>query len=469
VKRVLKGPAQADGQVKYMTDVGFDSIAVHVPKLYVNLLEDFARARKMEPMKLKKGLGVERMAIPDRHEDAATLGANAALKLIRNSGIEPKDIGRIYVGTESSVDESKNMGGYIVGMLEKVFGDGSFEHVGSVEFKFACIGTTYAFETALNWVRAGENEGKAAIVISSDIARYDLDSAGEYTQGAGAIAVLVKEDPRLLVIEPRLTGSYTKDENDFYRPFGKKTAVVNGKHSNACYLNAMKSAMVSYSEKFVLKGIGDVNREVAVSDHIDHMIFHLPFPRMAEYAGAFIFRHEWRDLTRWGNIEAEIGKEPTRDDFEAIEEFHLADYKFRKDFVKTAQFDHAYKSKIEPSLMASKQVGNIYTGSMYLAFCSMMDEHKHAGKDLTGTRVGFGSYGSGCSSIVFSGILKEGWTDTVNNMNLRGMLESRRQLSMIEYEALHQGSANHSVIEPTDEFILEEVDDMGYRHYRFVE
>ena len=36
------------------------------------------------------------------------------------------------------------------------------------------------------------------IVIVSDIAKYDIGSSGEYTQGAGAVAILVKQNPRLL-------------------------------------------------------------------------------------------------------------------------------------------------------------------------------------------------------------------------------------------------------------------------------
>ncbi len=448
--------------------VGIDDIAVHVPGLYVSLLDKFAKVRGVEPAKLQKGLGVENMAVPDRHEDGATMGAMSALRLIRKSDIDPKDIGRIYIGTESSVDESKNMGGYIVGMLEEVLGKGTLEHVGSVEFKFACIGTTYALESAVNWIRAGENDGKCAIVISSDIARYDLNSPGEYTQGAGSVAMLIKEDPRLLAIEPRLTGSFTKDENDFYRPFGKTTAIVDGKHSNACYLNAMKWAMVRYSEKFAVKKKECFDDGRTVSDFIDYMIFHIPFPRMAEHAAAYLFRHEWRNLPRWKDIAAEIGDEPVIDDFEDLAEFDKADAQYRKKFVKTEMFQKAYTSRILPSLEIARQIGNIYTGSMYLAFCSMLEHEGRNGSDLTGRRVGFGSYGSGCSSIVFSGEIQPGWKEVVQKLSLSKQIEGRRELSMIEYEALHEGQANHSVQEPHDEFVLDSVEEQGYRRYKYV-
>ena len=47
------------------------------------------------------------MAIPDVHEDTATMGANAASRLIDRNDIDPNKIGRIYLGTESALDGAK--------------------------------------------------------------------------------------------------------------------------------------------------------------------------------------------------------------------------------------------------------------------------------------------------------------------------------------------------------------------------
>jgi len=442
--------------------VGIDEIAVSIPGLYVDILGDFCKVRGIKKEKLQKGLGVEQFSYPDSHQDAATMGAMAVLKLIRQAELDPKDIGRIYIGTESSVDESKSIGGYIVGMLEKVLGEGSLEHVGSVEYKFACIGTTYALEGALNWIRSGEAADKYAVVVSTDVARYELESPGEYTQGAGAVAMLLKEEPKLLAIEPRLTGIFTKDENDFYRPTGQSTAVVNGKHSNACYLNAMKSAMMMYSDKFK-DGHSEMKDDHAVSDFVDYFLFHIPYPRMAEYAAAFLFRHEWRDLPRWKNIVEQIGEEPKREDFETVEEFHVADYKYRKEFTALPEFNEAYGTKIKPSIQFAKRIGNIYTGSLYLALCSILEMEKE--NELEGKRIGLGSYGSGCSCMVFSGIVQPRYKEALDNLDIKEKIESRKELSMVEYEALHTGQAKHSVLEPHQEFALKEVDEQGYRHY----
>nr|HPM27124.1 hypothetical protein [Methanothrix sp.] len=126
--------------------VGIDDLAVYVPELYLPLEGEFARSRGIDPGKLIKGIGIERMAVPDAHEDAATMAAMSLLLLMRRTGLQPEKIGKIYVGTESSADEAKAMGTYVIGMLEQVYGRGSFHECSTVEMKAACIATTLALE-----------------------------------------------------------------------------------------------------------------------------------------------------------------------------------------------------------------------------------------------------------------------------------------------------------------------------------
>ena len=48
----------------------------------------------------------------------------------------------------------------------------------------------------LDWIRI--NPEKKAIVIASDIAKYELASTGEYTQGAGAVSMLLSSNPSII-------------------------------------------------------------------------------------------------------------------------------------------------------------------------------------------------------------------------------------------------------------------------------
>ena len=117
---------------------GIDDIAIYIPQLYVEA-SDFARERGLDPVKLERGLGIGQMAIVDTNQDPACLAANACLKVMQKNKLTPDKIGRLYVATESSFDESKAMNSYVIGMLEQVYGQGSFEHCGGVETKFACV------------------------------------------------------------------------------------------------------------------------------------------------------------------------------------------------------------------------------------------------------------------------------------------------------------------------------------------
>ena len=49
------------------------------------------------------------------------------------------------------------------------------------------------------WV--GRRCQRKAIVIATDIAKYHIGSTGEYTQGAGAISLLITENPILSLFQ----------------------------------------------------------------------------------------------------------------------------------------------------------------------------------------------------------------------------------------------------------------------------
>ena len=91
------------------TCVGIDDIAIHFPRLYMDM-RDFAELRGADFGKLNKGLGLEAMSIPDVHEDTATMGAMAVMQIIDRNGLDPNTIGRMYLGTESALDGAKPTG-----------------------------------------------------------------------------------------------------------------------------------------------------------------------------------------------------------------------------------------------------------------------------------------------------------------------------------------------------------------------
>lgn len=443
------------------SQVGIDDLSVYVPKLCLSATGEFAASRSIDPAKLTKGIGIEGMAIPDAHEDAATMAAMSIKDLMERNDLLPEQIGKIYIGTESGVDEAKSIGTYVFGMLEIIYGQGSFEDCSTVEFKSACIGATYALENLCNWT-AIKDDACMGIVVASDIAKYGFNTPGEYTQGAGAVSLLVKENPRLIALD-RFAGSFTRDEDDFFRPPGSSIAIVHGKKSNLCYLKAVEQAFASYKKKFLHRRAVKLEDGECLTDHISHLLFHIPYPRMAEYASSTIFKQEWQGLPRWKEIEAEIGEVPQLEAFGDANNYLIADAAFNRSFSKTRLFQEAFNNKVKDSTTISKQVGNIYTGSLYLGLASLVELHRLA----PGERVCFSSYGSGCSAMVFSGIVQSE-AGNLPSTNIIKRLDERKRIQLNDYELLHEGRKAESMQSPCEEFALLRVDEEGYRHYDYI-
>lgn len=210
---------------------------------------------------------------------------------------------------------------------------------------------------------------------------------------------------------------------------------------------------------------------------------HLPYSNMGKKALAYLVRHEWRQLPRWRKIIQEIGiEEPIPKDprgtIESVlgdQEYMAKDHEFTKLFTKTPEFQEVYEAKLASSLIASKMIGNLYTASLYLGFRSSLEFEYQKGINLNGKRVGFGSYGSGASAMVFSGVIQPEYEEIVKSMNLEAELGPRRKLTLNEYERIHESklSPEESMLNPKQEFILVNVntskESRGERRYVFNE
>ncbi|MBD9412876.1 hydroxymethylglutaryl-CoA synthase, partial [Pseudomonas stutzeri] len=166
--------------------IGIDAIEMDTPDFYVDLVK-LAKVRGDDPNKYTIGIGQDEQAVPPSSQDIVTLGANAAAKVLTPSS--RASLGMILVGTESGVDASKSAALFIHDLLALP------EWVRAVELKEACYGGTAALMMARDYVAS--HPDKSVLVIAADIARYGLATAGEVTQGAGAVAMIVKADPRL--------------------------------------------------------------------------------------------------------------------------------------------------------------------------------------------------------------------------------------------------------------------------------
>ena len=111
----------------------------------------------------------------------------------------------------------------------------------------------------------------------------------------------------------------------------------------------------------------------------------------------------WKQILEQIGVEEPIPKDP-RGTIESVlgdEEFMAKDHEFTKLFTKTKDYQDVYESKLSSSLIASTMIGNLYTASLYLGFRSSLEFEYQKGVDLEDKRIGFGSYGSGSSAMVF--------------------------------------------------------------------
>ena len=358
-------------------NVGIDAISFYSSNYFLDL-KTLGAVRGVDPDKYTIGIGQEKMAIPPPDEDVVTMAASAALPIIQREG---KDrIEMLLFATESGVDQSKAAGAFVHGMLQLP------ARCRTVELKEACFSGTAALQLAVAWVQC--HPQSRVLVLASDVARYELGSPGEPTQGCGAIAMLVTANPRILAIEPE-AGMYTEDVMDFWRPNYRDQALVDGKYSTRVYLQALQACWQQYREQSG-RDFADIHR----------FCYHLPFTRMAEKA------HE--RLVKASGVTAS---------------------------------DEQMREKVGGSLGYNKSTGNSYAASLYVGLTCLLDT---TAEDLAGKRIGLFSYGSGCVAEYFSGVIQPGYRSQLFAAQHQALLEGRTELSYRQYEDIY------NLVFPTD-------------------
>lgn len=350
--------------------IGIDKIGFYTPHLFLDM-NNLAKKRGVEPEKFTIGIGQEKMAVVPVTQDPVTLAANAALPILNEQDKDKIDM--VLFGTESGIDHSKSAGVYVHHIL------GLKPEARTVEIKQACYGATAALQLAKGHIAL--NPDSKVLVLASDIARYGLETSGEATQGAGAVAIIVSANPSIIELE-EATSYHTSDVMDFWRPVYSEEAMVDGKFSNEKYIEFFNTVWKHYKEKTGLE----------LSD-FEAICYHMPYTKM----GLKALRTVLDETT------------------DAVQDRLLTNYEISKTY--------------------NKNVGNIYTGSLYLSFLSLIEKKE----DLqAGSRIGFYSYGSGAVGEFFSGILQEGYRDHLYTETHAEILESRKELSMEEYEEVFQ-------------------------------
>lgn len=451
--------------------IGIDAIAFDVAQIHLPI-KTLAVARNIEAEKLEKGLGLFKMTLPDVHQDTVVFGANALTKLIQDNQIELAEIARIYVGTESGIDSSKPIGSFLVSLVEQKFGENTLSECDVVDFTFACIGGVDALQNCIDFVRL--NPTKKAIVVTSDIAKYDLNSTGEYTQGAGALAMLVTQNPKIIAFST-IWATNTKGVFDFFKPYrtvskeqitGKTTneswfdnleaeieihkdqPVFDGQYSNQCYMDRTRNAYFSFKK--------NKNTSETIYTTWQSIIMHLPY--------AFQGR---RMLTEIYALDHQM---PIVDGMEDVTTYQNK----LKETSKSQEYQAFVSQKLQPAEIASSLIGNLYTGSIFMGLLSTLAHFYDTKKRISGEKFGFLAYGSGSKSKVFEGTIQENWEEAIAKVSLFETLGKSQEIDFITYEKLHKKEQKQSIKMPKNEWILDRIETeipnlIGARYYKWVD
>ncbi|AND15932.1 hydroxymethylglutaryl-CoA synthase family protein [Rathayibacter tritici] len=335
------------------------------------------------------GLLMDEKAVALPFEDAVTLAACAARPVLDAlTRAEVESIRLLITCTESGIDFSKSTASY----LHDVLGLSSQCRV--FEVKQACYSGTAGLQMAAAFVLSQAAPGTRALVVATDLSRYApvADAAGaaedwsyaEPSGGAGAVALLVGRDPRVFDLDIGASGLHAAEVMDTCRP-APDTEFGDVDLSLLSYLDCCENAYRDYA-----RSVADVRYDST----FDHLAFHTPFGGMVKGAHRSMMRKF----------------------AQASPEFTAADFERR----------------VEPGLAWCRRVGNIMGGTVFLSLASTI-----ANADITTTRrVGCFSYGSGCASEFYSGVVSPESVSTLAAMSISEHLDSRLRLDVADYDDL---------------------------------
>ncbi len=378
--------------------IGLEGIAFNIPEHFINI-EELACARGIDPAKYTQGLGQKEMSVSTPCEDSVVLAAGAGRKLLEKFNIDPASISHLIVGTETGIDHSTSVSSYVHLML----GLSKFCRV--FEIKQACYGAMAGLAMGINYLLSRKAKGSKVLVIATDIARYGIGAAGEPTQGAGAVAMLISDQPSLIEFETQYDGYYAHHVMDFWRPIYSKEAFVDGRYSIQCYLEALEGAYHFYKKNALQSGlvhsVDNFNKQFAAC------LYHVPYVKMAQKAHIKL-------------LEIDAGRT------------------FGKNSTYLEHAQNDFNQRTLPFLELNSRIGNVYTGSLFISLLNFLEDVK---PEAYGKHISLFSYGSGCGAEFVSAKVLEGAAHRMKRDSFRKALDSRKRVKANRYEEMMDACA----------------------------
>jgi hydroxymethylglutaryl-CoA synthase len=481
-----------------MSAAGISGFAAYLPPHRVQL-EDWCRWTGDQWSKIETVVG-HSFRIRGANENAYTMAATAVLRLIERYGVDPAAIGFLGFGTESSTDNSA--GAVIIkGMVNAALQSRNAPEISREcevpEFKHACLGGVYALKSATRYV-ATDGSDRVAVVVCADIAEYARASSGEPTQGAGAVAMLVEPNARLLSVGLGQSGSASAYRGaDFRKPFTRFMGqtpgefgqprdfpVFNGKYSTTCYVDEVLAAARHLFARAT-------SRPSELLRSMKATFLHRPYQRMAETGLAFTFLlalalgdgEDLAELAQYAHgadvdpddLAAELVAAP---DVHALvaagapgTELYPLSTRTVRHLRETPQFAALSTSYGHERM---REVGNLYTASLPAWMAAGIEQAALAVDTEDAGQILAIGYGSGDAAELIPMTLADGWRQAATRIGFAEALAGSNDLDEAGYIALHEGSQGAEVGSSPGVFYIDALgtntegfNDLGIEYYRY--
>ncbi|MCK4550338.1 MAG: hydroxymethylglutaryl-CoA synthase [Candidatus Aenigmarchaeota archaeon] len=191
-----------------MEKTGIVGYGAYVPKLRIKA-ETIAEVWGQDAGRIINGLGITEKAVPNKDEDTTTIAVQIGKNALLRAGINPKDIGAVYVGSESHPYAVKPTSTIVAEALS----------VGTdytaADTEFACKAGSAAIQMVMGL--AGSGMIKFGLAIGADTAQGAPGDPLEYSAAAGGAGFIVGKDKKQFIATLNDTFSYSTDTPDFWR------------------------------------------------------------------------------------------------------------------------------------------------------------------------------------------------------------------------------------------------------------
>lgn len=429
-------------------NVGILALEVYTPSTYISQAK-LEEHTGVPAGKYTLGLGQEGLSVCGDAEDVNSLALTVVHSLLEKYDIDPMDVGRLEVGTETLVDKSKSTKTILMDLFE---GNTDIEGATVVN---ACYGGTAALLNAFAWVESDGWDGRYAIVVAADIAAYARGPARP-TCGAGAVAVLVGRDAPLS-FNPKQKATHSANVWDFYKPdHTVEYPTVDGALSQTCYYKALEDTYTRFTQKMAKAGENNFD---AVTP--DFFVFHAPYNKLVQksYGRLCLLDARRRHVTE-DKEEKTKEASPLAPWLEKPIDETYNDKALDK-VLKTVS-SKAFEQRFTDSNFASKHIGNTYTASVFFGLASLVDRAGRTGELCPGKRICLFSYGSGALATMYSLSVrcpqqsKFTISKIAETMKLTERLAAREEVAPEELDLaletrarMHRSGAPYSPVYPT--------------------